>query len=175
MNTPGVLVRPLHGLSRDSVAQKMQVLLQNAGKDVLHFHDTSEKKVADSLLEGSLYKLGEIHRAWKKRFFVLHKNGALEYFNTRDDKQACGSIALGPLTSVQQLSAQGEEALALGRGNVFVITGPEKGARRFILSAKTEGKMDGWVWQLQQVVQAAAKPRLSFGATPSGVERLPVL
>ena len=60
----------------------------------------SHQSQARILFSGTIYKKGQINKAWKSRWFVLYNNRQLSYFQKEDSSDAINTIDLAEVQSI---------------------------------------------------------------------------
>ncbi|NXB72987.1 SESQ1 protein, partial [Donacobius atricapilla] len=90
---------------------------------------------------GFLYKRGERHTAYHRRWFVL-KGNMLFYFEERDSREPVGVIVLEGCNVELCDSADGGFAFAIRFGGAK--------SRTYVLAAESQGDMESWVKSLSR-------------------------
>eukprot|EP01104_Vermistella_antarctica_P014032 TRINITY_DN4342_c0_g3_i1.p1 TRINITY_DN4342_c0_g3~~TRINITY_DN4342_c0_g3_i1.p1 ORF type:complete len:680 (+),score=180.65 TRINITY_DN4342_c0_g3_i1:449-2488(+) len=123
--------------------------------------------------QGHLYKLGEKHRSWKKRWFTVDvERGSLSYYLRSDEKTKKGTIdllrvnALYPIPHGFEQNAKGMPEFCLD------ITG-----RTYVMYAETKEMTERWLVALQVIVcdvKSVLAPQLGIsGSSPGGIPSSP--
>ncbi|XP_075430017.1 sesquipedalian-2 isoform X2 [Ascaphus truei] len=89
---------------------------------------------------GYLYKKGERHTAYQKRWFIL-KGNLLFYFEERESKEPMGVVVLEGCTV--ELCQSNEEY-------AFAVRFDKAGSRPYILAAESQEEMECWVKALSR-------------------------
>jgi hypothetical protein len=61
-------------------------------------------KVGGVAISGWLTKRGDLRKKWKRRFFVLERNGFLKYFNSSLDVSVSSAINMVDLRSISVIT-----------------------------------------------------------------------
>ncbi|KNC50854.1 uncharacterized protein AMSG_06758 [Thecamonas trahens ATCC 50062] len=104
---------------------------------------------------GWLYKMGEFHRTWRRRYFVLD-GAAVSYHESVDDAQVGrrnGSFTLKDYETLD-LVDEGEH----GKPFEFCVTGP--GRRTYYMAATTETDLLDWIDAFLKVARLEKTERL---------------
>ena len=130
---------------REGVDKVFQVLL------IEHFRikaalEAEKIRVAKNKT-GWLYKRGDVHKSWKKRYFVLSEQ-SFQYFKKDKDALTRNMAGLIPLKDCEITEASGVQRK--NDGNTFSIFNPTSGRYYYLWAETQEAKAD-WLKSLKQV------------------------
>ncbi|KAL8578664.1 hypothetical protein ACOMHN_007122 [Nucella lapillus] len=108
---------------------------------------------------GYAVKQGAVRKNWKRRFFLLHKDG-LSYFKSEQDKQPIRTLSLTDISEARQA-----EGANVSRDNLLEIVTTK---RVFYVQCDTPADMHSWI---QEIMALVSGPKLKQKSMQEGGQR----